>query len=266
MSESIREALRRREFYLVYQPVVDLKTGRWVGAEALLRWDRQTGEHVRPDVFIQIAEESGLIQEITDHVFELASADLAGFFEKYPDFHIAINLSASEMQSADVVSRLKKFVAGVTGASAHNFVFEATERSLIDPQKATAIFKAIRDLGAAVAIDDFGTGYSSLSYLQTLSADYLKIDKSFVDAIDTQSIKNHVVMHIIGLAKDLKLRLIAEGVESAERAAYLRDRGVEYAQGWYYAKPMGFAKLLDSLQCRDLIDSASVQACARETG
>jgi sensor c-di-GMP phosphodiesterase-like protein len=247
MSESIRDAIRRREFYLVYQPVVDLKTGEWVGAEALLRWRTHTGELVRPDVFISIAEGSGLMEEVTDHVLELAAADLGGFFRKFPNFHIAINLSSSEMQSPDVVSRLKNFVSRVAGASGHNFVFEATERSLLDPEKARAILMDLRGLGSSVAIDDFGTGYSSLSYLQTLSADYLKIDKSFIDAIDTLSVTNHVVEHIIGLARDLQLRMVAEGVETAEQADYLRERGVEYAQGWHFARPMEFDELCRSL-------------------
>ena len=247
ISEAIREGLRRKEFYLVYQPQVDLKTGRWVGAEALLRWRRSTGEHVRPDHFIAVAEESNLIEEITDHVFELAAADLAGLFMKYPNFHISINLSASEMQSPEVVPRLRNFIAHVTGARARNFMFEATERSLIKPDQATPILAEIRGMGSSVAIDDFGTGYSSLSYLQRLSTDYLKIDKSFVNAIDTASVKNHVVAHIIGLGKDLRLRLIAEGVETAEQASYLRDRGVEYAQGWHFARPMAIGQLADSL-------------------
>ncbi|MFC4527024.1 EAL domain-containing protein [Dyella halodurans] len=247
LSESIRDALWRREFHLVYQPVVELKTGRWVGAEALLRWRRSTGEQVRPDVFISVAEESGVIEEITDHVFELVTADMAGFFESHPHFHVAINVSSIEIQSPDVVSRLTKFCAGVTGANARNFVIEATERSLIDPEKARNIMEEIRKLGFAVAIDDFGTGYSSLCYLQTLSTDYLKIDKSFIDAIDTESVKNDVVLHIIALAKDLQLRLIAEGVENAAQATYLRDRGVEYAQGWHFAKPMTCRELLSSL-------------------
>ncbi|WP_233890038.1 EAL domain-containing protein [Paraburkholderia flagellata] len=247
LSEAIREGLGRKEFYLVYQPLVDLKTGRWVGAEALLRWRRSTGEHVRPDIFIPVAEDCHLIDEITDHVFELAATDLAGLFMKYPDFHVSINLSASEMQSPDLVPRLKNFIARVTGARTQNFVFEATERSLIKPDQARPILAEIREMGSSVAIDDFGTGYSSLSYLQTLSTDYLKIDKSFVDAIDTASVKNHVVAHIIGLAKDLRLRLVAEGVETAEQATYLRDRGVEYAQGWHFAKAMAIDELANSL-------------------
>jgi sensor c-di-GMP phosphodiesterase-like protein len=227
--------------------VVDLRTGLWVGAEALLRWRRATGEHVSPDIFIPVAEQSELIQEITDHVLELAVTDLAGFFEKHPDFHVAINVSSSEMQSADVVRRLKNFIARVKGASARNFIIEATERCLISPEKARTILAEMRGLGSSIAIDDFGTGYSSLSYLQTLSVDYLKIDKSFVDAIDTASVTNSVVPHIIGMAKDLHLRLIAEGVETAEQADYLRSQGVEYAQGWYFAKAMPFDALLGSL-------------------
>ncbi|WP_158762305.1 EAL domain-containing protein [Paraburkholderia acidiphila] len=260
LSEAIREGLRRREFYLVYQPLVDLHTGRWVGAEALLRWRRSTGEHVRPDLFIPVAEDCHLIEDITDHVFELAAADLAGFFKKYPHFHVAINLSASEMQSPGVVPRLKNFITRVTGARARNFVFEATEGSLIKPELARPALAEIRQMGSAVAIDDFGTGYSSLSYLQTLSTDYLKIDKSFVDAIDTASVKNHVVAHIIGLAKDLRLQLVAEGVENAEQARYLSDRGVEYAQGWHFARPMTIDKLADSLNRQAVYPAESIQA------
>lgn len=255
MSESIREGIRKEEFYLTYQPVVNMVTGKWAGAEALLRWKRPTGEHVRPDIFISIAEESDLIQEVTDHVFALAAADLTGFFSDHPAFYVAFNLSARDVESEEIVARVQRFVSSVAGAAgAHNFVFEVTERSMINPQKASRILGRLQAMGHAVAIDDFGTGYSSLAYLQGLGADILKIDKSFVDAIDTSSVKNLVVSHMIELSRDLHMRTIAEGVETEEQAAYLRSQGVEYGQGWLYARAMPFTELRDTLEQQGTAD------------
>jgi len=244
-----KRALRTDEFYLRYQPLVELETGRWIGAEALVRWHRPTGEEMRPDLFIPYLEEAGLIPLLTDKVFEMVAADVGSDLKGREDFYISINVASADLRGDRLMDRIETLIS-TTGCGARCFAVEATERGLIDAEDGGQALKAARDRGICVALDDFGTGYSSLAYLQKFTLDYIKIDKSFVDSIATGAATSSVVGHIINMAQDLKLGIIAEGVETEEQARFLIERGVAYGQGWLFARPMSWAQLKAGLEAQ----------------
>ncbi|MES2626762.1 MAG: EAL domain-containing protein [Pseudomonadota bacterium] len=242
----MRAALKRGEFFLHYQPVVDLHTGKTIGAEALLRWQRANGDMIRTDLFIRVAEDSALIQQITAHVLELVEVDARDVFRRHKNFHLALNISATDCHSDTTVQLMNKLIH-TTGAKPRNFLVEATEGSFVDHQLANTVLKKLRESGIMVAIDDFGTGFSSLSVLEKLEIDILKIDQSFVSALGKETSTSNVVMNIIRMAKDLNLKMIAEGIETAEQADTLRTLGVQYGQGWLFGKPQPMKELLRRL-------------------
>jgi sensor c-di-GMP phosphodiesterase-like protein len=241
----LRAAARRKEFFVEYQPIVDLNSQRWVGAEALVRW-RRSGVVIQPNEFIPTAEASGVITLITEQVAEIVAADLPRMLKLDPNFQIALNLSAVDLRSERTIEVLEKLLR-TSSARPSNFEIEATERNLLQGAEANEILAKIRAMGISVAIDDFGTGYSSLAYLETLGIDTLKIDKAFVETIGTGGPTSQVVLHIIDMAHSLQLDLVAEGVESAAQAEFLEARGVPYAQGWHFAKSMSVAALCESM-------------------
>jgi sensor c-di-GMP phosphodiesterase-like protein len=236
MLAKLDRAVRRKELFLVYMPIVELSSGKWVGAEALLRWRQRSGEVIGPDVFVPIAERHHRIKKLTSTALEQLVADSRHHLAEYADdMYISINLTAADLSDPASVENVCRASAA---AGVPSIMVEATEGALLHVERVKSHIRQLRDLGIRVAIDDFGTGYSSLSYLSSLEVDCIKIDKSFVSSIGTASVTDHVVRHIIEMAKDLGLGLIAEGVETREQADYLIEQGVKYAQGWLFGKPM----------------------------
>ncbi|MGF9564446.1 EAL domain-containing protein [Neorhizobium sp. JUb45] len=240
-------AVRKREFVVHYQPIIALSSGVCIGAEALVRWQRPDGSLVRPDLFIPLAEQSGLIRPITDQVIEAIGRDIGPLLKQHRSLHVAINFCADDFKTGRVLETVGQRL-GNSGIANDQIWLEATERGLMDIDEARKTIAEARMRGYAVAIDDFGTGYSSLQYLQSLPLDALKIDKSFVDAINRQTATSAVIAHIIEMAKSLKLSIIAEGVETREQAEYLLDHGVEFCQGWFYAKALPAAEFIDYVE------------------
>lgn len=250
MPHMIRGALRSKEFHLLYQPVVDLATRRTIGAEALIRWTRPDGATIPPDHFIGIAEQAGVIGLITKRVLELLTTDIRRVLRVKADFHFAVNFSVADIHSSELLDDIQRF-ATHSGLPLNQLVVEATERSFVDVARANLTIQKLRAVGVKVAIDDFGTGYSSLSYLAHLDVDILKIDKLFVDALGTDAATSLVAERIIEMAKDLKLQMVAEGIETDAQAQWLKKLSVEYAQGYLFARPMPIEDLIRRMRAEN---------------
>ncbi|AEK55791.1 MULTISPECIES: EAL domain-containing protein [Brucella] len=230
-------AIRRREFTVVYQPLIELKTGICVGAEALVRWRRPDGAMVMPDLFIPIAENSKMISQITEQVVANTVRDLGDVLAADEALHVAINMAADDLAQGRILTVVQRAIRG-TGIRTEQIWLEATERGFMDPKSTRTIIEKARELGHSIAIDDFGTGYSSLHYLQELPVDTLKIDKSFISTLGTDSATSPIAAHIIAMAKSLDLIIVAEGIERQEQADYLIAHGVQFGQGWLYSPPL----------------------------
>jgi len=243
----LQTAVKNREFIVHYQPVIDLRTGKCTGAEALVRWQRPDGTLIGPDLFVPLAEESGLIQPITDQLIELVVREMKPALLADRSLHIGINLAAGDIRSGRALSAIDARLEG-SGIEPGQIWLEATEREFMDVDAARTTLSEARARGYRTAIDDFGTGYSSLQYLQSLPIDILKIDKSFVGSIGKGAVSSPVVAHIIDMAQSLELMVVAEGVETQQQADYLAEHGVGFAQGWLYSRALPAS---DFLRFRD---------------
>lgn len=242
----LERSLQKNEFEINYQPVIDLRTGHCIGAEALISWIQPGGKRVRPDLFIPLAEDTGLIEPMTEWLMKQIRVEMEEFLASHSSFHIAINLSPCHFESEKILNTSSR-VFGTSAIMPDQIIYEITERGLIneDNEVARLVMTKLRERNSSIALDDFGTGYSSLSYISSFPLDYLKIDKRFVDAIGTDSPMAGLVESIIDMARRLELRTIAEGVETREQAGYLRNKGVDYAQGWRYSRALTAAGLID---------------------
>jgi diguanylate cyclase (GGDEF)-like protein len=249
IEESLRGGLERNEFALHYQPKINLRTGAITGAEALLRWTHPARGPVSPAEFIPVAEDCGLILPLGAWVLREACAQAQAWIDAgLPLTSIAVNVSAVQFQEENFLDDLFK-VLEETSLDPTRIEIELTESVLMKRAGATAsILQALREKRVRVSIDDFGTGYSSLSYLRRFSVDALKIDQSFVRQIGVADDETTIVKAVIGMARGLKLRVIAEGVETPEQLAFLRAHHCDEAQGFYFSRPIPpqqFASLLE---------------------
>ncbi len=237
LSSELRNAINRGYITAFYQPILELSTGRCIGAEALARWIRPDGEMVRPDVFIPLAEQNGLVPDITMAVLSATLRDLGDMLRANPLLKININLAPEDLSDETFKQRLRDQLVNAA-VPPQCIKLEITERAMVNSDRSRQQVRELRDRGHQIAVDDFGTGYSSLAYLQSFELDTLKIDKCFIDAVGTEAVTHNVVSHVIEMAGSLKLDTVAEGIESPEQADWLSAQGVAYGQGFLYSKPI----------------------------
>lgn len=235
----LRQALERGEFHLNYQPRVDILSGRIAALEALLRWRHPVLGMVPPGKFIPIAEQTGLMDAIGDWVLGTACEQLKRWLAKgMPPVRLAVNLSARQLRRADLAQRVSAILVR-HGIDARHLELEITESAVMeDPARTVFMLRELREMGIAVALDDFGTEYASLDYLKRFPLDYMKIDQSFVHGVPEAREDVAITRAVITLAKNLKLKVIAEGVERPEQLAFLAQNGCEEYQGYLFAKPV----------------------------
>ena len=234
----LRTAIAKKEFKLEYQPIIELQTGVITHVEALLRWHKANGEVLMPSAFIEIAEESGLIVEIGNLVFQDALSFLKSFGnDKAPS--IAINVSAAQFNSANHSAHDWIQQISNSGVSPQKIVLEITERMmLIQSQRVLRKIALFQKAGCQFSVDDFGTGYSSLMSLKNFNFDYLKIDAHFINSLSTSSLDASLVAAMISMAKGLGLSSVAEGVETEAQAELLKEMGCTLVQGYLYSRPL----------------------------
>ncbi len=239
MEMDLRRAIESDEFELHFQPKVDISTGKIIGAEALIRWNKPKVGMISPADFIPLAEETGLIIPLGNWVLRKAFTQCRLWMDKKRGFTVGVNLSAHQLREKNFVDKVHQLIKE-TGVDPNLLEFEVTETILLkDPKESAKILSRLRELGIKILIDDFGTGYSSLSYLKSLPLDGLKIDKSFIQGISAKDQGGaEFIVAIVTLAHTLRLKVVAEGVEREEELNLLRLVRCDEAQGFLFGKPM----------------------------
>ncbi|MCB1258034.1 MAG: EAL domain-containing protein, partial [Microthrixaceae bacterium] len=248
----LARAVAHNQFEAYYQPIVDLDTSRIIGAEALVRWRHPQRGMVGPNLFIPLAEETGLISAIGEWMIEKATHDLAAWLIDYSEsmekFTVSVNLSPQQLKNANLVDCVTHLLRDA-GLPPERLVLEITESTLVtEASGAVSMMKALRDTGIRLSIDDFGTGYSSLGYIQQFDFDVLKIDKSFVDNV-AKGTNRRIVQTIMDLARNLEVKTVAEGIEEMDQVEVLRSLACPYGQGYIYSRPVpesDFRRLLET--------------------
>lgn len=244
LETDLQRAIERQEFSLVYQPIVDLSDNQLVGFEALVRWHHPERGIVNPINFIPLAEETGLIVQIGWWVIREACLQMYNWISKYPlleKLSMSVNISSKQFTQHDFVEQINLILKEVN-LNASNLNLEITEGSVMqDPISVASKLRQIKEIGIDLMMDDFGTGYSSLNYLRTFPIDILKIDRSFITQMQNEA-GLEIVKTIINLAHNLRMQVVAEGVENSGQAKCLKELGCEYAQGYLFSQPLDGSK------------------------
>ena len=238
MAQQLHRAIRQDKLQLVYQPIVEPPTGKYVGAEALARWTDEEGFAIGPDVFVQMAEDRSFVNELTALVVKRALREFAETLRSRPEFQLSVNVTAADLADPESLPMLEHALNDARVAT-HSLTIEVTDSSTARKQVAKETIRKLRLRGHCVQIDDFGTGYSSLSYLHDLSVDGIKIDKAFTQAIGTKAVIGEILPQILAMAETLDLMVNAEGIETTEQADYFAGlpRPV-LGQGWLFGHPV----------------------------
>lgn len=244
----LRDAVANKEFKAVFQPKIDFQTGRIVGAEALARWRRPNGKLISPATFIPVAEQAGLIDAIGMQILEAACEAARSWQLEGYDLTVAVNVSPSQFQRHDLTDAIMATLRR-TGLHPNRLELEITESMAVsDPARVVEFISPLRAMGTKLAIDDFGTGHSNLATLTQLPFDVFKIDRQFVSALETDRQAPAIVEMILAMAETLGLKTVAEGVETARQAEFLRRRGCTMAQGFLYSPGLPETAFLDFLR------------------
>ncbi|MGZ3504398.1 MAG: putative bifunctional diguanylate cyclase/phosphodiesterase [Vulcanimicrobiaceae bacterium] len=254
MHQRLANALSYGEFQLYYQPVVHLQSGEIIGVEALCRWPQRDQTYVTPETFIAQAETSGFIVQLGDWVVRTAAEQVRRWQELFGRrLRLAVNLSGRQFLHFNLVKQIQE---GLRNANLdpRDLDFEITETvAMHNAEESIGVMRQLKSLGIGISLDDFGTGYSSLSYLKRFPIDILKIDKSFVRDIPEDANDLAIVSAIIAMAHALGLKVVAEGVETEPQRDFLRECGCEFAQGFYFARPLPASDVEDLLAKRGAI-------------
>lgn len=257
LERHLRLALKANKLTCYYQPQIDINSGHIIGAEVLLRWFDDELGFISPDVFIPLAESCGLIHTLGIWVLQSSCKQYVAWQQAgLPAFRLAVNVSAQQFGKASFFAEMQQTITAI-GMPPEQMELEVTESTLmLGEANINQLMQQIKQLGMSLAIDDFGTGYSSLSYLKRLPLDILKIDRSFIEHLPDDNEDKQIVRAIISLAHNLNFKVLAEGVETAEQLAFLRQQGCDYYQGYYFSKPIAAADFAALLQQHQQTDNA----------
>lgn len=250
LEQELRLAIERDQLELAYQPIVHLGDRQPAGFEALVRWIHPERGPIPPNVFIPLAESSGLIKLLDSWVMRTACAAAADFRKQAGGLHpfVAVNCSPKDLADSRFAEKFREACAAAR-VPPSAMKLEITESAFVDdPAQVVRALNTCRDLGATIALDDFGTGYSSLSYLHRFPIDAMKIDRSFINAMGQDTLSASIVRSMVNLGRDLDLAIVAEGIETEDQAESIRRLGCGLGQGYHFAKPLPFAEARDFLR------------------
>ena len=253
LEKRLQDALKSGDLELHYQAKTCLRSKEIVGAEGLMRWHEPEIGPISPEVFIDLAEATGQIVDLTQFAIHTACRQLSEWAEVFPKLRVAVNITPSLITNTDIIAVLES-ATKIWSVGSERLILEVTENALITDRDASHdVLTQIRDFGCYVSIDDFGTGYSSLAYLKDIPADELKIDRTFVTGMLEDNGDYKIVEHAIGIAKSFGLSVVAEGVESEAMLSELQKLGCDYAQGYYISKALPAEEFVDF--CSDYLAS-----------